>query len=84
MSPPGGSRNDVTSRFIRHMSVLSIDAFDDGTMKKIFTAIVDWHFGRDYDSEIVRWARPCVQATMDVYKSAMSSFLPTPNKSHYV
>ncbi len=28
--------------------------------------------------------QPMVYATMDVYKSAISSFLPTPAKSHYV
>lgn len=84
MGPPGGGRNDITARLVRHMSILAIDSFDDNTLKKIFTSIVDWHFGKDYDPEVVRWARPMINATMQVYKSAMSLFLPTPAKSHYV
>ena len=84
MGQPGGGQNDVTARIIRHMSILAIDSFDDTTLKKIFTPIVDWHFGKEYESGILRWARPMVQSTMQVYKSAMSLFLPTPAKSHYV
>lgn len=80
----GGGRNDITARLVRHMSILAIDSFDDNILRKIFTAIVDWHFAKDYESEILRWARPMIQATMQVYKSAMLLFLPTPAKSHYV
>lgn len=84
MSPPGGGRSDITARFVRHFSILSIDSFDDNTMKKIFQAIVDWNFSKEFDSEVVRWSRPMVQATMHVYKTASSLFLPTPSKSHYI
>lgn len=84
MSPPGGGRSNITGRFTRHFSILTIDAFDDNTMKKIFQAIVDWHFSKEFETEVVRWARPLVQATMQVYQSAASLFLPTPSKSHYV
>lgn len=84
MGPPGGGRNDITARLVRHMSILAIDSFDDNTLKKIFSSIVDWHFAKDYESEIVRWARPMINATMEVYKSAISLFLPIPAKSHYV
>ena len=84
MGVPGGGRNEVTTRLIRHLSVLCIDSFDDTTLKKIFTSIVDWHFSKGYDTEIIRWARPMVYATMNVYATAISHFLPTPAKSHYV
>lgn len=84
MGPPGGGRNDITPRLVRHMSILAIDSFDDNTLKKIFTSIVDWHFAKEFDSSVVRWARPMITATMQIYKSAMSLFLPTPAKSHYL
>ena len=84
MAEPGGGRNEVTSRFIRHLNIMAIDSFDDVTMKKIFGAVVDWHFGKDFDPEVVRWTRPVVQATLNVYKAATINFLPTPAKSHYV
>uniref|UniRef100_A0A671XYF8 Dynein axonemal heavy chain 7 n=1 Tax=Sparus aurata TaxID=8175 RepID=A0A671XYF8_SPAAU len=76
MGPPGGGKNDVTGRFTRHLNVLSIDAFDDETLTKIFSSITDWHFSKGFDI--------MVQATMAVYKDAMDSFLPTPSKSHYI
>jgi dynein heavy chain len=85
MGPPGGGRNEVTARLVRHCSIVCIDAFDDNTLKKIFTAIVDWHFGtKEYEPEIIRWARPLVSATLMVYREATALFLPTPAKSHYV
>ncbi|CAG7816608.1 unnamed protein product [Allacma fusca] len=84
MGLPGGGRNEVTGRLIRHLSILCIDSFDDVTLKKIFTAIVDWHFAKGYETEIIRWARPMVYATMNVYQAAILNFLPTPAKSHYV
>ncbi|XP_032896217.1 dynein heavy chain 3, axonemal isoform X1 [Amblyraja radiata] len=84
MGPPGGGRNDITGRFTRHLNVVSIDSFDDDTMMKIFTTISEWHFSKGFDNTFTRLGRLMVQATMAVYKAAISSFLPTPSKSHYV
>ena len=61
MGTPGGGKNEVTARFIRHLSILAIHAFEDATLKKIFTAIVDWHFAKDFESDILRWARVRLQ-----------------------
>ncbi|KAK0049220.1 dynein heavy chain 3 axonemal-like isoform X1 [Biomphalaria pfeifferi] len=84
MGPPGGGRNDITSRFTRHMNIVSVDEFEDNIMYKIFTAITDWHFGNGFDGSFVRNGKMLVSATMGVYKDAISNFLPTPTKSHYV
>ena len=54
MGPPGGGRNDISDRFTRHMNIISIDSFDDNTMTKIFTSIVDWHFAKGFDSSFGR------------------------------
>ncbi|KAK3579501.1 hypothetical protein CHS0354_028323 [Potamilus streckersoni] len=84
MGPPGGGRNDVSGRFVRHMNVISIDEFDDETMTRIFTMITDWHFQKGFDASFVRNGKLLVQATLGVYKEAVANFLPTPAKSHYV
>uniref|UniRef100_A0A8B9YYG6 Dynein axonemal heavy chain 3 n=1 Tax=Bos mutus grunniens TaxID=30521 RepID=A0A8B9YYG6_BOSMU len=76
MGPPGGGRNDITGRFTRHLNIISINAFEDDILTKIFSSIADWHFGKGFDM--------MVQATMTIYKAAVENFLPTPSKSHYV
>ncbi|KAF6778758.1 hypothetical protein AHF37_01583 [Paragonimus kellicotti] len=84
MGPPGGGRNDITSRLTRHLNVLGINEFDDNTMSRIFTTIADAHFSKRFEPQFQRLGKIMVQATLQVYKLAMTSFLPTPAKSHYV
>ncbi|KAK3717325.1 hypothetical protein QZH41_011557, partial [Actinostola sp. cb2023] len=84
MGPPGGGRNDICGRFVRHTNIICIDSFDDNTMTKIFTSIVDWHFAKGFEATFQRLGKIVVLATMEVYKSAVEKFLPTPSKSHYV
>ena len=54
MGPPGGGRNSITGRFTRHLNLISIESFDDNTMTKIFTSLVDWHFGKGFDAIFTR------------------------------
>ncbi|XP_076458174.1 dynein axonemal heavy chain 3-like [Babylonia areolata] len=84
MGPPGGGRNDITSRFTRHMNIISLDEFDDHTMTRIFGSICDMHFQQGFEGAIVRTGKLMVAATLDVYKDSITQFLPTPSKSHYV
>ena len=99
----------MTGRFIRHLNIVSIESFEDSTLTKIFSSLVDWHFNQGFEAIFNRlgkvWcevprvlsvgqnltssllfllSQVMVQATMGVYKAAVSTFLPTPSKSHYV
>lgn len=50
MGPPGGGRNHITARFTRHLNIVSIESFDDSTLTKIFTSMVDWHFSKGFEA----------------------------------
>lgn len=40
MGPPGGSRQDVYERFLRHFSIYAMNAFAEDSMTKIFTHVL--------------------------------------------
>ncbi|XP_068129764.1 dynein axonemal heavy chain 3-like [Hyperolius riggenbachi] len=84
MAPPAGGGNAVTPRLLRHFNILSIDAFNDETMKSIFHPIADWHFNSGFDTSLKRYSRILVWATMDLYRQVLAAFLPMPSKSHYI
>ncbi|XP_071332600.1 dynein axonemal heavy chain 12 [Trachinotus anak] len=84
MGPPGGGRNAVTSRFLRHFNIFSINPFSDDTMVHIFSSVVSFYLkNNQFPPECFTVGNQIVTATMEVYKKAMKNLLPTPAKSHY-
>ncbi|XP_075883238.1 dynein axonemal heavy chain 12 isoform X2 [Nelusetta ayraudi] len=84
MGPPGGGRNAVTSRFLRHFNIFSINAFSDDTMVSIFSSIMLFCLKiNEFPTQYFTVGNEIVSATMEVYKQAMMNLLPTPAKSHY-
>ena len=84
MGPSGGGKNSVTPRLLRHFNLISIASFNDQTLSRIFSTILDWHFkSNSFAHDIVHMTSNIVSATTDLYRSALSNLLPTPKKSHY-
>ncbi|PSN56752.1 Dynein heavy chain 7 [Blattella germanica] len=85
MGPYSQGGNVLTPRFLRHFNILCIDEFDDEVMIHIFSKIMLWHLDtRGFSKEFDPCIEQVVMATLEVYKQARASLLPTPAKSHYL
>lgn len=69
MGPPGGGRNPVTPRFIRHFNICSINTFSDETMVRIFSSIVTFYLRtHEFPPEYFSVGNQIVSGTMEVSK----------------
>jgi hypothetical protein len=57
MRPPVGGSNEISGRFTRHMFTVCIDSFEDKTLDKIFSSIMDWHFAKGFDANVARLSK---------------------------
>lgn len=85
MGPPGGGRNPITARFIRHFNTIGITTFDEVTMEQIFGNILEWHLvSNNFQQSVIGIKNQCIRATLEIYNASIDNLLPTPTKSHYV
>lgn len=42
MSPPGGGRNLITTRFLRHFNVIANIETSETELERIFLSIINW------------------------------------------
>ncbi|XP_055022499.1 LOW QUALITY PROTEIN: dynein axonemal heavy chain 6-like [Boleophthalmus pectinirostris] len=82
-APPGGGRNPITPRFIRHFSMLCLPTPSELCLKQIFTAILNG-FLTEFAGEAKACSSHIVDAAVEIYNRLSLDLLPTPAKSHYV
>ncbi|KAF8071068.1 Dnah1 [Scenedesmus sp. PABB004] len=90
MGPPGGGRNPVSARLLRHFNVLSFVELGDDSVGRIFTTILGAFLTRHFAESIAglttqarrgRWR--LVAGSVELYNAIRGELLPTPSKSHY-
>jgi dynein heavy chain len=82
MGPPGGGRNPVTSRFLRHFNLLNIIDMENVSLERIFSTILG-NFLSKFPAEISNKTGSLVEASIVIYNTIRAELLPTPTKSHY-
>lgn len=82
-APPGGGRNPLTPRFVRHFGMLLLPSPNETALKVIFKSIMKG-FLDDFSQEVIDLGEPMVNAAVEIYQRIAEDLLPTPAKSHYV
>ena len=82
--PPGGGRNAITPRLLRHFNVISFIEFDDSTLRRIFNTFCDWYLQGAEHEEVKSLGSIIVEGTLDTYRKCIVEMKPTPAKSHYI
>jgi len=81
--PPGGGRNALTPRYVRHHSVMVMPQPSADAMKRIFSSIVGGHLKLNGQAEIMSLTKPIVESTVDLYLTVLRELKPIPAKAHY-
>ncbi len=84
--PPGGGRNQLTPRFVRHFNMLSLPNPPDAIMRKIFGSILSGFFGgSDFkQAQLTKLSDMVVAATIELYNQLSVELPPIPEKAHYI
>ena len=83
MAPPGGGRNEISRRVLRHFQIVWIPESSDSTLLLIYETILNF-FCRNQDAPIKGMCQKIVSATIEAFRGAKELLLPTPHKSHYL
>jgi len=81
-APPGGGRQELCSRFLRHFSILCMPPPSEVAMRTIFESILVGHF-QTFPEQVSSLVQPIVLSTVQLFLQLSAELLPTPAKSHY-
>ncbi|KXS09529.1 hypothetical protein M427DRAFT_128896 [Gonapodya prolifera JEL478] len=80
--PPGGGRNPITGRLLRHFNLINIPAPQELSLLKIFKSIMEGFF-RTFSADVRGCCDNIVGSAIEIYRRMCTELLPTPAKSHY-
>jgi dynein heavy chain len=82
-APPGGGRNEVTPRFVRHFNVMNVPAASPASMTLVFNSILTG-FLRKFTDDVKSTTAAVVKSTVEVFVRISAELLPTPSRFHYL
>ena len=81
-APPGGGRNEVSARLVRHFNMVWLTDLSSESMMTIFDSILCGFIAIECP-QYLNTAKELVRASVDIYRRVQNDLLPTPTKSHY-
>ncbi|CAH0562483.1 unnamed protein product [Brassicogethes aeneus] len=82
---PGGYKQELSSRFLRHFCVYSVNHFSCDTISKIYSSILQYTWKKaNFPSDTMNMVNHLTQATLHVYQQVKQHFKPNINQPHYV
>ena len=67
MGPPGGGRNPVTPRYLRHYNMVWCIDYKDSSLQQIFSTILSYHLSQ-FPGEVKSACNGVVEATINIYQ----------------
>lgn len=83
MGPPGGGRNEITNRLVRHFNVNCTFELNRETVTNIFLTILN-HFLGSTNEKTRDSIHSIIQLQLNLFENIKSTLLPTPKKIHYI
>lgn len=80
----GGGRQELCPRFLSKFNLIASNAFTNDTLYRIYnTLLLNGLKNRGHSSDVATVVTQMVNATINVYRSAIDHLKPTPQKSQY-
>ncbi|KAJ8389320.1 hypothetical protein AAFF_G00121850 [Aldrovandia affinis] len=83
MGPPGGGRTHISDRLQSRFNLINMTFPTESQIKRIYGTMINQKL-QDFAEEVKPLGSVMTQATLELYYTIISRFLPTPAKIHYL
>ena len=83
-APPGGGRNEMSSRFMRQFNIISLPEPSTKTLSKIFGSLLGGFLDSSFPDSVKKTCESVVTATIEIYFRIITTLKPTPTRFHYM
>lgn len=83
-APPGGGRNEMAPRFMRHFNIIGLPEPSTKTLTKIFGNLLSGFLDSSFIDPVKKTCEAVVNATIEIYFKISTTLKPTPTRFHYM